>query len=287
MSLTESLFSVDEELESISGESFGSNSYSSAVSSTSTGRSRLSLRRDDDDDNQSLATQENKDLTKFRLFLVTILFWTTIGVGLAVWIYFTEETEKGFEEFYDHQAQELYEESTSKIIVALGAIDSFALALSAKFSDWPFVTVPKFSIRAERLRNLSNAVQVSNYYYVQNDQLEQWEAYSTENDFWLEEGIQNQETNLALPRKNSLIGNRQIEGERKSFLVSYSLIAAHYSMFDVSKQPCSPSATFLHQFSLDGNNLPSQKLHSIATTASKTQHLPMPGRFFRPKAGRC
>lgn len=223
MSFSESLFSVDEELESFSGGSYESGvSYSSAVSSTSTGRSRLTLKRDDYDDNQSLATQENKDLTKFRILLVTILFWTTIGVGLSVWIYFTEEAEKGFEEYYDNQAQELYEESTSKIIVALGAIDSFALALSAKFSDWPFVTVPNFSTRAERLRNFSNAVQVSNYYYVQNDQVQDWQAYSLENDFWIEQGIKNQDSNPALPRKNALTGNHQIEiGRNSSFLVSF------------------------------------------------------------------
>eukprot|EP00531_Pseudo-nitzschia_arenysensis_P005863 CAMPEP_0116128656 /NCGR_PEP_ID=MMETSP0329-20121206/7475_1 /TAXON_ID=697910 /ORGANISM="Pseudo-nitzschia arenysensis, Strain B593" /LENGTH=92 /DNA_ID=CAMNT_0003622807 /DNA_START=101 /DNA_END=379 /DNA_ORIENTATION=+ len=92
MSISESLFSVDEEEVSISGESFESGSYRSVQSShtTSTNISRLTMKQQQALDDESLATQESKDLIRFRLFLVTILFWTTIGVGLAVWIYFTE-----------------------------------------------------------------------------------------------------------------------------------------------------------------------------------------------------
>ena len=201
MSLSESLFSVDE-VESISADSFESRSYSSVVSfnASSTNASSLTLKQETAIDDESLATQESKDLTKFRVFLVTILFWTTIGVGLAVWIYFTEEIEKGFEEQFEEQAQELFRKSESKIIVAFGAIDSFALALSTQFSNWPFVTVNSFSIQADRLRNLSNAVAVTNYYFVEKDQIQEWEAYSIANDFWVEDGIHYQEKSPNFPK---------------------------------------------------------------------------------------
>jgi len=219
MSLSESLFSVDEELESISGNSFESGSYRSVMSSqtTSTNISRLTMKQQQTIDDESLATKESKDLIRFRLFLVTILFWTTVGVGLAVWIYFTESIEQGFEEHFDDEAQELFDETVSKIMVAFGAIDSFALQLSAQFSDWPFVTVPNFEIQAERLQNLSNAVVVTNYHHVPQEQIEDWNAYTFSNDFWVEEAILNPETNSAIP-KNVLLGkaNAAIEINNKN-----------------------------------------------------------------------
>ncbi len=210
MSISESLFSVDEEEVSISGGSFESGSYHSVQSShtTSTNISRLTMKQQQALDDESLATQESKDLIRFRLFLVTILFWTTIGVGLAVWIYFTETIESGFEIHFDDEAQEVYEETASKIMIAYGAIDSFALALSAQFSDWPFVTVPNFSLQAERLQNLSSAVIVTNYHLVEKDEIEDWEVYTANNDFWVEgnnNNNNNNNNNPAIPR-NTLLG---------------------------------------------------------------------------------
>lgn len=191
MSLSESLFSVDEELESMSDSSVESNSQLSVISSntTSTNFSLLSVKQQEAIDDESLATQESKDLVKFRLFLITILFWTTIGVGLYVWVYFTEEVENEFKELYEDEATNLLDQIESRFLVAFGAIDAFVLALSAQFSDWPFVTVPRFARQAEQLRQLSNAVAITNYHFVENNQRQEWEAYAAANNFWAEDGI--------------------------------------------------------------------------------------------------
>lgn len=185
---------MDEEIDSMSNksESAESDSYASVMSSntTLTNINRLTFEERQEIDDESLATQESKHLVKFRLFLVTILFWTTIGVGLYVWVYFTEDIEKEFNELYMDEAHDLFDELASKFLVAFGAIDSFVLALSTQFSNWPFVTVHKFPRQAEQLLELSCAVVVTNYYFVKEDQRQDWEAYSAANDFWVEEGIQ-------------------------------------------------------------------------------------------------
>lgn len=248
MSLSESLFSVDEELESVSGHSFESGSYRSVISSqtTSTNISRLTMKQQQAIDDESLATQESKDLIRFRLFLVTILFWTTIGVGLAVWIYFTESIEQGFEEHFEDEATELFDETVSKIMVAFGAIDSFALQLSAQFSDWPFVTVPNFEIQAERLQNLSNAVVVTNYHLVEQDQIEDWNAYTFSNDYWVEEAILNPQTNSAIS-KNVLLGKAnaaiELNNRNSSILVSSIFAICNFAIlqFLVSIDVCNDS----------------------------------------------
>ena len=204
--------------------------YASVMSSntTATSISRLFFKENREIDDENLATKESKDLVKFRAFLVTILFWTTIGVGLGIWIYFTEDTEKEFDEVYMDQADDLFEEVESKFLVAFGAIDSFVLALSAQFSDWPFVTVHKFPRQAEQLLELSCAFMVTNYYFVKEDQRQDWETYSAANDFWVEEGIQK---DLAfqkntLHQKDSSIeltrGNATDLETNSSFMVSTS-----------------------------------------------------------------
>jgi hypothetical protein len=90
--------------------------------------------------------------------------------------------------------------------VTLGAIDSFVLAISAQFVTWPLVTIPNFSIRAEKLRKFSKAAVVTSYYFVTEDQRLEWENYSKANHFWVEDGIEKQENNLVLqetiPSKN-------------------------------------------------------------------------------------
>ena len=208
--------------------SFPNNSASAESESTATSISRNFFKQKREIDDESLAPQESKDLVKFRAFLVTILFWTTIGVGLGIWVYFTEDTKKEFDELYMDQAEDLFEEVASKILVAFGAIDSFVFALSAQFSNWPFVTVHKFPRQAEQLLELSCAFMVTNYYFVKEDQRQDWETYSAANDFWVEEGIQK---DLAfkkntLDRKDSSIeftrGNATDLERNSSFMVSAS-----------------------------------------------------------------
>jgi len=195
MSLSESLFSLDEEIISISDSSVDSGSYASGASSdtTSTNVSRISLKEEEDTDDESLATKESKDIIKFRFFLITVLFWSTAGVGLAVWIYFGDDIKNEFEELYAEEAGELFDQLAGKFLVAFGAIDSFALALSTQFVEWPFVTVPKFYSQAEKLRKLTSAVVITNYHFVEENQREEWESYSASHDSWVADGIRYQQ----------------------------------------------------------------------------------------------
>ena len=195
MSLSESLFSLDEEMDSMSGSSVQSGSYASRVSSntTSTNVSRLSLKEEEATDDESLATKESKDIVKFRFFLITVLFWSTAGVGLAVWIYFGDDIKKAFEELYAEEAGEMFDQLAGKFLVTFSAIDSFALALSTQFVEWPFVTVPKFSAQADKLRKLTSAVVITNYHFVDKNKREEWATYSAAHNSWVEDGIRYQQ----------------------------------------------------------------------------------------------
>jgi len=197
MSLSESLFSLDEEMGSMSDDSVESGSYGSGVSSnsSSTNYSRRSFKEEEATDDESLATKESKDLVMYRFFLVTVLFWSTVGVGMAVWIYFLDEINEEFGELYAEEADALFDRLARKFLVAFGAIDSFVLALSTQFANWPFVTVPQFSAQADKLLKLTSALVITNYHFVEKNQREQWKAYSASHDYWLEDETPNQQIN--------------------------------------------------------------------------------------------
>jgi hypothetical protein len=65
-----------------------SSNYSSSNNSVSTAISRFTEKHQaaNDDETASLAAVESKHLTKLRFFLITVLFWSTVGVGLAIWV---------------------------------------------------------------------------------------------------------------------------------------------------------------------------------------------------------
>ena len=184
-------------------------SYSSASAvSTSTSISRFTTRQQQIIEDESLAVRDSEHLTKLRFFLITILFWSTVGVGLAVWIYFTEDIENKFDDLYHDDSLEVLQELESRFIVALGAIDSFMVALcTLSSSEWPFVTAPHFSVRAQKLRKMSHAFAVTTYPYVEDSQREEWEEYSSANDNWLEEDLKKQEDEKGIIlQKNVLYG---------------------------------------------------------------------------------
>jgi len=208
MSLDESLFSVDEEVDSMSDNSVESDSFASGVSSnsSSTNFSRDISEEEEASEDESLATKESKYLIKYRFFLVTVLFWSTVGVGLATWIYFLDDIKNEFEQLYAEEANELFDQLAGKFLVMFGAIDSFVLTLSTQFVNWPFVTVPRFSTQADKLLKITSAVVISKYHFVEKNQREEWEAYSTAHDSWLEDEIPNQQINDRASQTNSLRG---------------------------------------------------------------------------------
>lgn len=202
------------EIGSVLGGSDGSRSHNSGLSSsqpsTSTGGfSRNTARQDQsDDDDQSLATKDTKHLTKLRFFLITVLFWSTVGVGLAVWTYFTEDIQEGFVAQYVEEAIRVVTVEQTNFLLAVGSIDNFVLSLCM----WPSVTPSQYAIQADRLRKFSTAVVVTSYYYTDRE----WDQFSSLNVPWV--GSSTFEKEEVTLEKNVLQG-REINMRNESFLV--------------------------------------------------------------------
>lgn len=204
------------ELGSVLGGSDGSRSHNSGLSSsqpsTSTGVSRLSARQDQsDDDDQSLATKDTRHLTKLRFFLITILFWSTVGVGLAVWTYFTEDIQEGFVAQYIEEAIRVVTVEQTNFLLAVGSIDNFVLSLCM----WPSVTPSQYAIQADRLRKFSTSVAVTSYFYADGEMVQEWDQLSSLNAPWVggstfQKGEDTLETNV--------LQGREINKGNESFL---------------------------------------------------------------------
>mmetsp|Transcript_13427 Transcript_13427/g.37784 ORF Transcript_13427/g.37784 Transcript_13427/m.37784 type:complete len:1181 (+) Transcript_13427:148-3690(+) len=199
--------------------------------STSTSISRFTSRQPQGIEDEGLATQESKHLVKLRFFLITVLFWSTVGVGLAVWTYFTEEIDNEFEEHYWEESEEARTELQNKFLVAIGSIDSFIVALCIQSSAWPFVTVPRFSDRAERLRKFSHAVAVTTYHYVDEDLRQEWSEYASANDHRQGESLhlhkQKDETTL---QQNIMLGRES----NNEFLRNHGNLSSFMPMWQQS-----------------------------------------------------
>lgn len=144
-----------------------------------------------------------------------------------MFILYQENQEEEFEDEYVENSVKVFDTFGVSFHVTLGAIDSFVLAICAQFNTWPFVTVPNFSIRAEKLRKFSNAVVVTNYHFVDKDQRQEWDKYTKANDFWVEDGIENQEKNFVLREtsidKNYGGGEMQVYGQYEDLDVAKNI----------------------------------------------------------------
>jgi hypothetical protein len=62
------------------------------------------------------------------------------------------------------------------------ASDAFAVSAASHAAHtnqtWPFVTIPNFAVRAEKIRSLCGAVYVNTYHTVEQEQRGEWERYT-------------------------------------------------------------------------------------------------------------
>lgn len=177
--MSSSSIEIDLESSSVCSDYSSNNSVSTGISGLTENHQQTI-----DDETATLAAEESRHLTKLRFFLITVLFWSTVGVGLTIWVYFEEQYEAEFEVQYDEDSEMLFHSVEDKFVTTLGVIDLFVEDLSVQVasSEWPFVTIQDFSIRAEKLRKFSNAALVTNYFYVTEDQRTEWEEQNGDTD---------------------------------------------------------------------------------------------------------
>ena len=185
------------------------------------------------EDQEEIAKSETKCVYMIRGVTFGFLLLATIGVALAVYLYVDTTEQNAFDEtFHDNAVKvleavgTLFDNTLLAVDLFTAATTSYAAALyklqnptdTSRKGAWPFVTIPDYAVRGSKLNSLSKTFLFSQYYYVEHAERDAWENYTRNNDAWVDEGIEVQETDPsfrgAIVEEWSTLGEINFNGQR-------------------------------------------------------------------------
>lgn len=138
---------------------------------------------------QELAAKETRVLRYIRLALCVILLLAASVVAASVYIYTSNDEEDAFREEFLEYAKAIEDTVQTNAQNRLEAIGALAAQIQAHAhttnSTWPFVTVPFFEDQVNVMKSLTDAYVIALYQVVTNKDRLAWEAYSLQNQHWV------------------------------------------------------------------------------------------------------
>jgi flagellar basal body-associated protein FliL len=163
--------------------------YDSESSCADTGSVSSTPHQKNEKDESKIATAETKAVFRLKIFVISFLVASAIGVALVVYYFTSNAEENEFEETFQDNAAKVLEALGSSLFLTLGAFDNYVITVVsfARFTNatWPYVTVPDYAVRTAKIRRLSKAVVVSQYHFVTTEQRTTWENYTSQNSAWV------------------------------------------------------------------------------------------------------
>jgi len=154
----------------------------------------------------STDAKETRVVLCLKLSLLFLLVGASIGASYLVFWYSSEAEQRQFESRFDDEASKIQTAVRGAFYVTLGVIDTFVVDLAsyAKYSgsEWPFVTLPDFAVRAAKVRSHAKAFYVAHNVLVTNATTRsRWDEYSSSNNNWVDEvlRIQREDVNYHGP----------------------------------------------------------------------------------------
>jgi hypothetical protein len=168
--------------------------------STNSEREDTSVGGDDQDvimtkeKQEEIAEGESKAVFWLRVLVLCVLVISTVSVVLGVYFYMSGAEEDEFETKFNSDAHKVVKALGNTLDQTLGATDAFIVktVTYARYSnsEWPFVTMPAFSIQATKLLRLSKAFQFSMSHIVTQDQRDEWQQYANDTHGWIDESLE-------------------------------------------------------------------------------------------------
>jgi hypothetical protein len=145
-----------------------------------------------------ISKKATKNVFHLKILVIAILIVSASVLAACAYSFIKRSETKQFESKYGYDAHKVFEAIGSSLDKTLGLMDSLAVTLVSYAKDkndkWPFVTLPDFGPRMAKLLPQTNAFTVTILPIVKPSQREQWEAYSIQNDAWVNQSISIQET---------------------------------------------------------------------------------------------
>jgi len=131
---------------------------------------------------RQLAARESKKVRRTKHFVMLFLLLIMAGVSVATYYWISKQEYEEFSRQFQEDSHKVLTTMGSNLVRTLQASDAFVVSItslaSATNQSWPFVVIPDFAVRAEKIRSLSNAVYVNTYHLVQPNQRKEWENFT-------------------------------------------------------------------------------------------------------------
>mmetsp|Transcript_18806 Transcript_18806/g.40484 ORF Transcript_18806/g.40484 Transcript_18806/m.40484 type:complete len:1140 (+) Transcript_18806:117-3536(+) len=142
------------------------------------------------DEDEAIAKTESRVVRIVRVLVLLLLLVVTAGVSYGVFYYVSNSETKSFEEDFQDSSTKVLDAVGSFLDHSLGAVDNFMVGIVTNAeetgSEWPFVTIPNFAIRATKLLSLSQASICGFYPKVSEEERSEWEEWALANDEWVD-----------------------------------------------------------------------------------------------------
>jgi hypothetical protein len=144
--------------------------------------------------NRQLAAKEINAVRRTKYFVIICLLCIMIGVACGAYFLSAGSEQVEFVEQFNEDAKKVLQTMGRNLIQTLQASDAFTVSITslamATNQTWPYVVVPDFAVRAEKIRSLANAVLVNTYYFVEPEQRSEWENFTARTgETWVNESI--------------------------------------------------------------------------------------------------
>ncbi|KAL3912901.1 MAG: hypothetical protein SGILL_006705 [Bacillariaceae sp.] len=153
-----------------------------------------------------IAQRENQAVLIWKMVVISAMILITIGVSIAVFVYVDSKEQQAFESNFQEDTFKIFSDLGGGIVQRFSQLDQMAIDLvsyaNTSDSEWPYVTMPNYAVRASKSRRSSGAVAMETFYYINetNSGLvadrsrAEWQSYSRENgEEWMRRALALQE----------------------------------------------------------------------------------------------
>jgi len=133
---------------------------------------------------EQLAAKESRKVRRTKFFVMLFLLIIMVCVSVLAHQMISRQEYREFVHQFNDDSHKILSTIGSNFVRALQASDALVVSMTSVASvtnqTWPYVVVPDFAVRAEKIRSLANAVYVTTYHLVQPNERKEWENFTTE-----------------------------------------------------------------------------------------------------------
>jgi len=141
-----------------------------------------------------VAHKENNAVWSLRLLVGGVLLLSMVLVGVGTYFYTNNTEVSAFEENFHEHAVKVLSALSESLHKTLGGVDTYVVSMMSYAKDtnstWPFVTIPDFEARSEKVLAFTKAVVFMQFLLITPETRPEWEKYSAQHGrTWADESL--------------------------------------------------------------------------------------------------